>query len=206
MVDYKQGKHGRVTMAGLCGGAASTGAAQPVPAGPVPGTSMRKLITRLAYTQWQTEHTGLGLSSSDRSRLSASVQLSDLLHILVAASPSANLDMQMLEHDLRDDCMITGKKHPSAEEETPRAPKCPNGHALVSLGTSRDNGWACDARKTPGGCKRGCTDFRQSAGWPRFRCERCDWDLCDMCVAAIGPLPAGTGRSRRALAASMHRT
>ena len=103
--------------------------------------------------------------------------------------------MEMLEQDLREDCMITGKKHPSAEEETPRVPKCPNGHALVSLGTSRDNGWACDGRATPGGCKRGCTDFRQSAGWPRFRCERCDWDLCDKCVAAIGPLPAGTGPS-----------
>jgi hypothetical protein len=60
--------------------------------------------------------------------------------------------------------------------------KCPQGHELVSLGVSRNNGWACDARELPGGCKRGCTGFKQSDGWGRFRCDACDYDLCDMCV------------------------
>ena len=48
--------------------------------------------------------------------------------------------------------------------------ECPQGHPLVDRGTGADNGWACDARKEPGGCARGCTGFRQSAGWGRFQC------------------------------------
>lgn len=29
---------------------------------------------------------------------------------------------------------------------------CPQGHTLINLGTSRDDGWDCDARNEPGGC------------------------------------------------------
>ena len=35
----------------------------------------------------------------------------------------------------------------------------------------RDNGWGCDGRSQPGGCKRGITGFRQTKGIHRFRCE-----------------------------------
>jgi len=62
---------------------------------------------------------------------------------------------------------------------------------------NRDNGWACDGRKLPGGCKRGCSSFHQTWGWSRFQCEACDFDLCEGCmnaytvvVAAPQPAPA----------------
>jgi hypothetical protein len=61
-------------------------------------------------------------------------------------------------------------------------PTCGNGHRLVR--NLEDNGWACDGRDLPGGCKRGCTGFRQSAGWGRYRCATCDYDLCDRCYEA----------------------
>jgi hypothetical protein len=61
-------------------------------------------------------------------------------------------------------------------------PTCGNGHQLVR--NLEDNGWACDGRHLPGGCKRGCTGFRQSAGWGRYRCATCDYDLCDRCYEA----------------------
>eukprot|EP01004_Peranema_trichophorum_P009092 NODE_7836_length_736_cov_144.752039_g7222_i0.p1 GENE.NODE_7836_length_736_cov_144.752039_g7222_i0~~NODE_7836_length_736_cov_144.752039_g7222_i0.p1 ORF type:complete len:185 (-),score=26.71 NODE_7836_length_736_cov_144.752039_g7222_i0:112-666(-) len=41
--------------------------------------------------------------------------------------------------------------------------------------------WNCDGRKLPGGCKRGITDFNQTLAIQRFRCESCDFDLCDLC-------------------------
>lgn len=45
----------------------------------------------------------------------------------------------------------------------------------------RDNGWKCDASNTPNGCLSGMTDFYQSKGIKRFRCHKCDYDLCDKC-------------------------
>eukprot|EP01039_Chlorochromonas_danica_P002745 gene2745-2998_t len=47
-----------------------------------------------------------------------------------------------------------------------------------------DNGWACSGRLLPGGCRKGCTDYGQSAGWERFRCYGCDFNLCRECVRA----------------------
>ncbi len=46
----------------------------------------------------------------------------------------------------------------------------------------RDNGWRCDGVLQPGGCRRGITIYNQSQGVPRYRCEQCDFDLCDMCM------------------------
>ena len=54
-------------------------------------------------------------------------------------------------------------------------PCCRNDHKLVL--TRRDNGWYCDARKE-GGCKRGQLSTR---GIPRYRCNACDYDLCEPC-------------------------
>ena len=73
---------------------------------------------------------------------------------------------------------------------------CPQGHELRDCGTAADNGWACDARNEPGGCLRGCTGFRQSAGWGRWQCQPCDYDICDRCAAQrrSGPAPAATAR------------
>ncbi|KAH3744260.1 hypothetical protein Pelo_14345 [Pelomyxa schiedti] len=60
-------------------------------------------------------------------------------------------------------------------------------HPLVYLGTSRNNGWGCDGRKLPGGCKRARSrgPGGNTSGLPRWRCRRCDFDLCDMCADAL---------------------
>lgn len=58
---------------------------------------------------------------------------------------------------------------------------CPNGHPLVCMG-HQDCGWACDNLKEPDGCLRGCTGFYQSASWIDYRCNECEYDLCDLCV------------------------
>ena len=75
---------------------------------------------------------------------------------------------------------------------------CPSNHRLVSVTDQKQlsNGWACDARQSAaGGCKRGCTGFKQSAGWGRFRCKACDYDLCDMCYAAAGGIASSAGEA-----------
>ena len=37
-------------------------------------------------------------------------------------------------------------------------------HAHSLYLNHRDNGWACDGRKLPGGCKQRCTGFHQTTG------------------------------------------
>lgn len=58
---------------------------------------------------------------------------------------------------------------------------CPKNHVLANLGTTKDNGWCCDGRQHPGGCRSGLTDFHQSSGLRRFRCDTCDFDFCEEC-------------------------
>eukprot|EP00930_Biecheleria_cincta_P038241 TRINITY_DN26277_c0_g1_i1.p1 TRINITY_DN26277_c0_g1~~TRINITY_DN26277_c0_g1_i1.p1 ORF type:complete len:815 (-),score=130.86 TRINITY_DN26277_c0_g1_i1:201-2615(-) len=60
--------------------------------------------------------------------------------------------------------------------------KCKQGHGLVAVGRQHNGSWACDAQKEPGGCLSGCTGFNQSAGWYRYRCDKCDYDLCGKCI------------------------
>lgn len=48
---------------------------------------------------------------------------------------------------------------------------CKNGHELEPLGTTQDNGWGCDGR-ADGGCLSGITDFHQTKGMNRFRCQK----------------------------------
>jgi len=63
------------------------------------------------------------------------------------------------------------------------APRCRLGHEIEWLSTTRDNdGWGCDGRFSPGGCRSGITGFHQSKGVDRYRCEQCDYDLCRKCV------------------------
>ncbi|CAE7482474.1 Tiparp [Symbiodinium pilosum] len=54
---------------------------------------------------------------------------------------------------------------------------CLNGHPLVPLGTTRDNGWTCDNARLGIGCLRD----NKTKGINRYRCEQCDFDLCDLC-------------------------
>jgi len=56
-------------------------------------------------------------------------------------------------------------------------------HPLKYLGTTQNNdGWACDGRKLKNKCLSEITDFRQTKGIERFRCEKCDFDLCRNCM------------------------
>ena len=55
-------------------------------------------------------------------------------------------------------------------------------HPLFFLDITMDNGWGCDGRKLPGGCLSGITGFNQTIGIKRFRCEQCDFDLCENCM------------------------
>lgn len=61
---------------------------------------------------------------------------------------------------------------------------CPRGHPLLDVGTAQDDGWLCDARSSPGGCKSGITGFRQTKGMHRWHCKTCDYDLCPRCYNA----------------------
>jgi len=46
-----------------------------------------------------------------------------------------------------------------------------------------DNGWRCDGRNAfSDGCKSGITSFHQTDGIKRFRCDPCDFDLCEKCL------------------------
>ena len=46
----------------------------------------------------------------------------------------------------------------------------------------RDNGWSCDGRKLFESCKTNLNVFHESRGHKRFRCEICDFDLCEKCL------------------------
>ena len=55
-------------------------------------------------------------------------------------------------------------------------------HPLIFLDKSEENGWACDGKNLINKCFSGITDFNQSKGIPRFRCQKCDFDLCENCM------------------------
>jgi len=61
---------------------------------------------------------------------------------------------------------------------------------------NRDNGWSCSGMtELVGGCKRGCTGFHQTTGWPRYRCEECDFDYCDLCFQQERVQPASQSQT-----------
>ena len=56
-------------------------------------------------------------------------------------------------------------------------------HPLLFLDKSADNNnWACDGRNLSTKCFSGITSFGQSKGIPRFRCVKCNFDLCENCM------------------------
>jgi len=74
----------------------------------------------------------------------------------------------------------TKKKLSAATKlSTQASPVCPHGHALSEVGAS--NGWFCN-----GGCKR---RGEATHGLQRWRCKKCDYDLCPHCVAAKSVSP-----------------
>lgn len=74
---------------------------------------------------------------------------------------------------------------------------CDKDHQLVNVGTTMDNGWICSAIDDKNGtCKRNCVvedEKGQTAGWTRYHCAQCDFNLCDQCwekkidINFIGP-------------------
>merc|ERR1719272_2556887 len=65
-------------------------------------------------------------------------------------------------------------------------PKCSKNHDMnLCTGVPDDptwDGWGCDGRFHAGGCRSGITSYHQTKGVDRFRCEKCDYDLCRKCV------------------------
>ena len=55
-------------------------------------------------------------------------------------------------------------------------------HPLVFLDKKKENNWVCDGRKLNQRCFSGITDFGQAKNISRFRCEICDFDLCENCM------------------------
>jgi serine/threonine-protein phosphatase 6 regulatory ankyrin repeat subunit B len=62
---------------------------------------------------------------------------------------------------------------------------CDKEHQLVNVGKTMDDGWICSATKDKGGaCKRNCVVEEgkgKTAGWTRYWCDKCDFNLCDLC-------------------------
>ena len=55
-------------------------------------------------------------------------------------------------------------------------------HPLIFLDKSKEDGWACNGKFFTNKCLSGITDFNQTKNIPRFRCEKCDFDLCENCM------------------------
>ena len=57
-------------------------------------------------------------------------------------------------------------------------------HDCPLVNVNRPNGWTCDGRRQPDGCKthpNGCANPIGSAR-KRFRCDKHDFDLCGPCM------------------------
>ena len=52
-----------------------------------------------------------------------------------------------------------------------------------------DNGWLCNGKYSHGGCKQNIQTYGQSYGMTRYRCDACDFDLCDLCYSSLQPPP-----------------
>ena len=53
-------------------------------------------------------------------------------------------------------------------------------HPLIYMGVTNSN-WKCDGNGLMKNCISGITKIGQAEGMPRFRCEKCDFDLCINC-------------------------
>ena len=85
------------------------------------------------------------------------------------------------DFDLCENCVNNYKKKINFEFKKSYKVKCHN-HPLLFLDKSKDNGWACDGRKLEKKCFSGITGFNQTKNIPRFRCDKCDFDLCENCM------------------------
>lgn len=54
-------------------------------------------------------------------------------------------------------------------------------HPLEFIGYKR-NGWNCDGRNANDKCQTGITDSDQTSNTFAFRCDDCDYFLCEQCI------------------------
>ncbi|KAL4456928.1 hypothetical protein ABPG74_014566 [Tetrahymena malaccensis] len=75
-----------------------------------------------------------------------------------------------------------------------------NIHEHVMTRWFDDNGWCCDgSKKNKGGCLSGVTGFGQTTNFNRWRCVKCDFDLCEKCLFAtlVDACPSQTPPSKQ---------
>jgi WD40 repeat protein len=58
--------------------------------------------------------------------------------------------------------------------------QCKEGHALEFMGIDTEGRWGCDGRHHDDGCAKK-SEGTGTSKWKRFRCTKCDYDLCDKC-------------------------
>lgn len=72
---------------------------------------------------------------------------------------------------------------------------CPGRHELRPP-RHQERKWVCDGRNAAGGCKSGITAYDDHVGVARFRCEACDYDLCQNCYKARQVVAASSAASQ----------
>ena len=55
-------------------------------------------------------------------------------------------------------------------------------HPLIFLDKTEDNGWICNGKDLINGCFSNIESTNQSIGIPRFKCDKCDYNLCENCM------------------------
>jgi hypothetical protein len=56
-------------------------------------------------------------------------------------------------------------------------------HPLIFLDKTRNNDrWVCDGKDLKNKCFSGMNNFTQGSNIPRFRCDKCNYDLCKKCM------------------------
>ena len=55
-------------------------------------------------------------------------------------------------------------------------------HPLIFLDKTEDTGWICKGNDLVNGCYSGISSPNKSSGIPRFRCQKCNFNLCENCM------------------------
>ena len=70
-------------------------------------------------------------------------------------------------------CFVVGQRYHSTLHQ----------HSLLMKGKT-NTGWNCDGKNSPKGCRSGITNFGQTANLNDFRCDQCNFDLCENCMVS----------------------